>query len=172
MRLLVSASTAERPPAIQVGNTLINPQDSWEISWIRLNGSGALSGIGPEAAGSVPELCQFLQDDSMYARYVSAMVLGQIGPAATDAVPFLINALKEAVAKGDRQKTNFADALKKITRQNLGEQPERWQQWWEENKKQAKRGGLPCFLAAAAEMRDTHNRRAAPARSSPAAAGR
>lgn len=163
MRLLKSASEEKRQSAIRVGDSIVNPQSSWDLTYIQLNGPFAFDKFGPEDAGAVPYLCKFLQDSSVSIRATSARalgrigpkavegvpdlckflqdssasvratgaeVLGQIGPAAIDAVPFLINALKESVNKGDRDKI-YVDALKKITKQNLGKQSDRWQQWWE-----------------------------------------
>ena len=91
-----------------------------------------LGHIGPNAAVAVPDLCKFLQDSEPYLRAKGAVALGRIGPAAIDAVPYLINALREAKSKGDKNK-NYVDVLKKITGQNFGKKPDRWQQWWEEN---------------------------------------
>ena len=106
-------------------------QDSSELA--KAISAKVLGQIGPKAAVAVPDLCMFLQDSTAFLRAYGAVALGQIGPAAIDAVPFLINALKEAVPKGDKNK-NYVDALKKITGQNFGKKPDRWQQWWEGNK--------------------------------------
>jgi len=138
MRLLKSAFEEKPPQAVTVGNTIVNPQSSWDRTYILLNGSPPFKNLGPEAVGAVPDLCEFLKDSCVSIRPLSAKVLGQIGPAAIEAVPFLINALKEAETKQDRNKA-FVDALKKITGQNLGKQSDRWLQWWEEYKKKYKK---------------------------------
>ena len=133
MQLLKSAFEEKSPQAVTVGSTIVNPQSSWDRSFIIVNGSPPYKNLGPEAAVAVPDLCKFLQDSCISIRPLSAQVLGQIGSAAIEAVPFLINALKEDETKQDRNKA-FLNALKKITGQNLGKQSDRWLQWWEEYK--------------------------------------
>jgi len=50
---------------------------------------------------------------------------------ATKAIKPLINALDD---EGFRATAAAADALRKITGQDLGLDPEKWRKWWEENK--------------------------------------
>jgi hypothetical protein len=130
MRLLKSAQAEKRAPAVGVGKTIVNPQSSWELSYILLNGPSAVQNLGPESVAAVPDLCEFLQDSSQSVRAVSAGALGKIGPGAHTAVPCLIAALKDAVARGERSES-FEGALKKITGQKFGKRVDRWQEWWE-----------------------------------------
>ena len=55
----------------------------------------AISGIGPAAEPSVPDLVARLQDDSPNVRYAAAWALGEIGPAAKEAIPALERARAE-----------------------------------------------------------------------------
>jgi hypothetical protein len=51
------------------------------------------------------------------------------GPRALDAVPALIRVLSE---DSDAIAQDAADALIQITEQDFGQDPARWQEWWEE----------------------------------------
>jgi hypothetical protein len=62
-----------------------------------------------------------------------SIMLGKLDHADMDGVPYLVNALRKAVAN-DESYRGFVDALKKITRQDFGNDPDVWQQWWNENK--------------------------------------
>jgi len=61
-------------------------------------------------------------------RSAAAESLGAIGPKAMDAVPALIRAMEKYPADAWR---NAGPALRKITGQNLTDDPARWRAWWE-----------------------------------------
>jgi HEAT repeat protein len=85
--------------------------------------------MGPSAAQAVPALIKILDHEFMWRSAVQA--LGAIGPAGIDAVPALIHMLET----GNYGKREAAQkALVQIIGQDLGDQPEAWQKWWEENK--------------------------------------
>ena len=93
--------------------------------------ASALGKIGPEAKEAVPALIQALGDESMFVRRDAAWALGQIGPEPKEAVPALIKTLEDEVPF---VRDGAAWALKAITGQDFGEDPDRWQQWWEQQK--------------------------------------
>jgi HEAT repeat protein len=51
---------------------------------------GALEAIGPAAKSQVPELIQLLQNPDMQVRVFATMVLADIGPEASVAIPALL----------------------------------------------------------------------------------
>jgi len=131
-------------------------------TYVRESAAEALGEIGPDAKEAIPTLIDLLQDREAYVRKSAANALGEIGPHAKEAVPALIIALgdedswvrvyaaealgkigvKEAVpaligALEDEDKYvrgKAVTALKKITDEDFGEDPSKWQRWWEENK--------------------------------------
>jgi hypothetical protein len=114
---LIESAYQEQQPA----ETAREATSAWENSFIRLN---------PYAGELVTPLCRFLQNPSPSVRSIGAYVLRSIGPAAIDAVPFLVSSLREAVASEERHES-YVEALKSLTGQDLGSDAERWQQWWE-----------------------------------------
>jgi HEAT repeat protein len=57
--------------------------------------------------------------------------LAKIGPEEKEVIPALIQALDD---ESIHVRTSAVRALKAITGQDFGEDPARWQQWWEEQK--------------------------------------
>jgi len=134
----------------------------YEDTYVRDSAAEALGEIGPDAKNAIPTLIDLLQDREVYVRKSAANALGEIGPYANEAVPALITALEdedswvrvytaEALGKiGDKDavpalitalededeyvRIEVVTALKKITGEDFGEDPSKWQQWWEENK--------------------------------------
>lgn len=134
----------------------------YEDTYVRDSAAEALGEIGPEAKDAIPTIIDLLQDGRVYVRESAANALGEIGPYANEAVPALITALgdedswvrvyaaealgkigvKEAVpalikALEDEDKYVRGEAvraLKKITGKDFGEDPSKWQEWWEESK--------------------------------------
>jgi HEAT repeat protein len=99
-----------------------------EDPWVRRAAVLSLGLIGPEE-GVVPLLCQVLAEEDEWMRQNAALALGFIGSEASEAVPALIQAL------GDEQehvREAAAKTLEAITGQNLGEDAQGWQRWWEE----------------------------------------
>ena len=72
----------------------------------------AFGSLGATAAPAVPALIEMLDNDAdKQARFEAALALAQIGPAASDAVPVLANALRDE----DRYvRDNTIHALKRI----------------------------------------------------------
>jgi HEAT repeat protein len=69
------------------------------------------------------------KDENSYVRATAALVLGDLKD--TRGVEPLIEALSDE-SHGVRK--NAAFALKRITGQNFGIDPSKWQEWWEKNR--------------------------------------
>jgi len=78
---------------------------------------------------AVEPLIGALKDEDWYGRESVAEALGELGDPR--AVEPLIKALKD---KDLTVRHYAAEALRKITGQHFGENAEKWQKWWEENK--------------------------------------
>jgi len=63
-------------------------------------------------------------------RRQAMLSLGEIGPEAIEAVPFLIDALREATV--DWEWETVIAALTATTGQDFGKDADAWQQWWED----------------------------------------
>lgn len=63
-------------------------------------------------------------------RRQAMLSLGEMGPEAKEAIPFLIDALRGATV--DWEFETVIAALIAITGQNFGKDVDSWQQWWEE----------------------------------------
>jgi HEAT repeat protein len=77
---LVQALTMTNSPP----GSHISPEDSHIVVF------GALEAIGPAAKSQVPELIQLLQNPDMQVRVFATMVLADIGPEASVAIPALL----------------------------------------------------------------------------------
>ena len=78
---------------------------------------------------AIESLITALKDKDSGVQGRAAEALGEIGKP--DAVEPLITALKD---KDPSVRWEAAEALGEITEQNFGEDQEKWQQWWDENK--------------------------------------
>jgi len=88
---------------------------------------------------AVEALITALKDENPSVRRCAACALGsQKDPRAAEP---LIRVLEED--KTDSVRTTAATALSKITGNNLGDNPEKWRNWWEENKVTFLRPMLP-----------------------------
>jgi hypothetical protein len=107
----------------------------------------SLGEIGAGATGVIPFLLGLLDDNGylVSAKYVkdlgyevttpgkeAALALAKMGNAKP-AVESLITALRH---KDKTVRTNASGALKEITGQDFGDDPLKWQKWWDQNKEQ------------------------------------
>ena len=96
-----------------------------------------LGGIGPEE-GVVPALMQAMVDDPNM-RWAVTEGLKDIGPAAAEATPALIQALEDGCASEieeacDVERNAIVRALRAITGQSFAEDASAWREWWEEQR--------------------------------------
>ena len=117
------------PEAREAVPLLIQALEGDEDWLVRSRAAYALGWIGPEPSEAVPALVQALGDESEYVRSAVADALGEFGAQARDAIPALIEALDDEYGGA---RSSAARALRDITGQDLGEDRERWQQWWEQ----------------------------------------
>jgi len=101
-----------------------------DAEWlVRSGAANALGWIKPDASEAVPALVQALEDESEYVRSAAADALGEFGAQARDAIPALIEALGDEYSG---LRSSAARALRDVSGQDLGEDRDRWQQWWEQ----------------------------------------
>jgi len=81
----------------------------------------------------MPTLLERLAADDSQWRAMAAAALGHLGPGSMDAVPALIPLLSDGSQLSDESRVSGygLEALQAITGQDLGEDPEAWQQWWQ-----------------------------------------
>ena len=89
-----------------------------------------LGNIGPAAAEAVPAITPYLVKVE-YLSLTAANALTKMGPAAIQAVPALIDLLKLG---NYTERYTALKALTAITGQDLGEEQDKWQAWWDTNK--------------------------------------
>jgi len=77
----------------------------------------------------LPQILEELKDENWCVRSRAALRLGEIRDKKT--VPPLIEALKD---RSEYVRWHAADALKKITKQDFGEDYDEWKAWYEKNK--------------------------------------
>lgn len=107
---------------------LIRTLEDDEDEYVRGAAAWALGDIGPEE-GVVPALIRALEEDEKsWVRRSAAWGLEKIGPEAVDAVPALIQTLG---VEDEYERWDAAKALEAIAEQDLGEDADRWRQWWE-----------------------------------------
>ncbi len=94
---------------------------------VRINIIIALGRI--KSSPSVNPLIAALEDNEWLVRRHAARSLGELGDPR--AIQPLVNALE---GKGFHTAAAAAGALKKITGQDFGPDPEKWRKWWEENR--------------------------------------
>jgi HEAT repeat protein len=102
---------------------------------VRGHAAFVLGHIGPEE-GVVPALIQTMVDDPNM-RWAVTEGLKNIGPAAAEAVPALIQALEDECASEikkvcDIERNAIVRALRAITGQDFAEDASAWREWWEE----------------------------------------
>lgn len=113
--------------------TLLEDKDAG----VRGHTAFVLGGIGPEE-GIVPALIQAMVDDPNM-RWAVTEGLKNIGPAAAEAVPALIQALEDECASEikkvcDIERNAIVRALRAITSQDFAEDASVWRERWEEQR--------------------------------------
>jgi HEAT repeat protein len=81
---------------------------------------------------AVEPLIAALNDKAAYVRYEAMLALGKIKD--TRAVEPLIASLNDKVVADKFIRETATVVLRMITGQNLGEDPDKWQKWWSQNK--------------------------------------
>lgn len=97
---------------------------SWQFRWYAAE---ALGGI--KDPGAVEPLITALRDKNVYVRAMAAWALGEIKDPR--AVGPLMTAMKDEIKDVRRQASL---ALGKITGKDFGQEPAKWEAWWEKNK--------------------------------------
>jgi len=117
----IGPDAAEAVPALI---TLLQDPDGQ----VRFAAAQALGTVGAGSPDAVSALIALLESDEENMRSAAAESLGAIGPKAIDAVPALIRSMEKYPADAWR---NTGPALRKITGQNLADDPAKWRAWWE-----------------------------------------
>jgi len=130
-RRQAAEAMVEIGPEAKEAIPVLIPQLGDEEFMIRRVVAEALAAIGPETE-DLPALTRALQDEDYWVRTFIAEALGTMGAEAKEAVPVLIQALRDASWESEREAE--IDALKIITGQDFGEDADAWQQWWEKQK--------------------------------------
>ena len=99
--------------------------ESWQIRWYAAQALGDTN--DPDAVE--PLIAVLKNDKHVYVLATTAWALGELKDRR--AVKPLIDAMGHEVRDVRR---NAAWALKKITGKDFGEDPAKWQKWWEKNK--------------------------------------
>jgi hypothetical protein len=97
----------------------------------------ALSMFGSDAVNAVPVIAKQLDSSQWQIRVAACQALGSIG--AMEGVEPLVGRMEKETG---RVADEIYEALKKITRDDLGRKPENWRTWWDREKKNAQ-GGMP-----------------------------
>lgn len=101
----------------------------------RVGAMDALALFGEEGFNAVEPIAANLKASEWQLRVVAAQALGEIGSMA--AVEPLIERME---LETGRIRKECREALKKITRDDLGRKPEFWREWWERLKVNSPRG--------------------------------
>jgi HEAT repeat protein len=99
--------------------------DLWQTRW---DAAAALGETKDPRA--VDPLIVTLKDENSYVRMTAARSLGMIGDKR--AINALIASLKEDDSHGVQK--NAVLALKQLTGQDFGKDPDKWQKWWDQTK--------------------------------------
>jgi HEAT repeat protein len=103
----------------------------------RVAAMDALAMFGEEAEMAVPLITKHLTSPQWQLRVTACQALGKIG--SMEAVEPLITRME---IESGRVRGDIKDALKEITRDDLGRKPENWRKWWEREKANSP-SGLP-----------------------------
>jgi hypothetical protein len=101
---------------------------------VRISVMDALAGFGRKAAGAWEPVSKELSAGAWQVRSAAAECLG--GIAEWKSIEALISRME---IESGRIRVDIRNALKRITRDDLGLKPEYWREWWEKEK--TKRGG-------------------------------
>jgi HEAT repeat protein len=104
----------------------------------RIGALDALGMFGEDAAGSVPAIAKLLDSAEWQLRIVAAQTLAKI-PVMECVEPLIARLEKEP---GGRIADEIYEALKVISRDDLGRKAPPWRKWWEAEKERSP-GGLP-----------------------------
>jgi HEAT repeat protein len=103
----------------------------------RIGACDALALFREDAAASVPVVAKLLDHSQWQLRSAAAQTLGEIG--SMEAIDPLIARMD---IESGRVRDDIYEALKKISRDDLGRKPEHWKAWWTRAKSENP-GGLP-----------------------------
>jgi hypothetical protein len=95
----------------------------------RVAAMDALALLGESAAPAVGTITPHLKSSKWQLRVVASQALGGIG--SMEAVEDLVSRME---VESGRVREELHDALRKITRDDLGKKPEHWRRWWEQLK--------------------------------------
>jgi HEAT repeat protein len=98
--------------------------------YVREYAAGLMGQFEEPATETVPALVEMLEDEYPQGRVAAAQSLRKIGAPALDAVPYLIQAYREAETS-ETDWLPFQYALEQITGKKLFG-ADRWQKWWNE----------------------------------------
>jgi hypothetical protein len=104
----------------------------------RMGAMDALAMYHEEASMAVPLIAKHLEHAQWQLRICAAEALGEIG--SMEAVDPLINRM---IQESGRVREDIYDALKKLSRDDLGRKPENWKTWWDRQKAMTP-NGLPA----------------------------
>lgn len=111
-----------------------------------------LAGFGKDAENAVPLVAKHLPAAAWQLRVAAVQTLGRIG--SMEGVDPLIARME---IETGRVREEIRDALKAITRDDLGAKPESWRTWWEKEREKHK-GSLPPRPASEAPPRTEPDR--------------
>ncbi len=112
--------------------------DSDPAEKARVGAMDALAMFGTDAATAVPVISKQLGHAQWQIRIAAAQALGEIG--SMESVDPLIVRMEQ---ESGRVRDDIYAALKRITRDDLGRNPENWRKWWDSAKASSPGGGLP-----------------------------
>ncbi len=126
-----------RKAAVELTHALIKDR----TAEVRAQAATALGKLKvPDTAKSLQQLCRH---DSSPARAAALRALGEF--PARIAVPFLIKGalLQNKTKLNADELSSVLVSLRKLTHQDLGNDPRRWQLWWQKNREQIESGQKP-----------------------------
>jgi hypothetical protein len=111
----------------------------------RVGAMDALAMFGEDASMAVPLVAKLLDSPQWQLRIAAAQTLGDIG--SMEGVEALVTRMEKETG---RVADDIYQALKKISRDDLGRKSENWRKWWDKEKATSP-GGLPKRPPAAGE---------------------